>query len=320
MKAVFLDFATMGAEGIDRSPLANAVPGIEFFDATAPDQRRERIRDAVYVLTNKVRIDRELIDATPALKFIGLTATGTDNIDLQAAGEHRVACACNIRAYCTQSVVEHVFAVLLNLAHSIGAFDRDVRNGEWQRSADFCMLGHPIRQLSAMTIGIVGYGVLGRAVAETAKHFGMRVLIARRRGEAIAANDGRTDFNEVIRVADVISLHCPLNEATRGLFGAREFRQMKPNAILINTARGGLIDSQALVEALKHKQISAAAIDVLPKEPPADGDPLIEYVAPNLLVTPHIAWATVEARQNAINELTANILAFQRGEKRNRVV
>jgi glycerate dehydrogenase len=319
MKAVFLDFATMGAEGIDRSPLANALPGIEFFNATAPDQRRERIRDAVYILTNKVRIDSELIGATPALKFIGLTATGTDNIDLAAAAERGVA-VCNIRAYCTQSVIEHVFAVLLNLAHSIGAFGQDVRNGEWQRSADFCMLGHPIRQLSAMTIGVVGYGVLGRGVAEMARQFGMRVLIARRRGAAITANDGRTDFTDVLREADVISLHCPLNDATRGLFSANEFRRMKPNAILINTARGGLIDSAALVEALKHGQIAAAAIDVLPKEPPTDGDPLIEYAGPNLLVTPHIAWATVEARQNAINELAANILAFQRGERRNRVV
>lgn len=319
MKAVFLDFATMGAEGIDRSPLANALPGIEFFNATAPEQRRERIRNAAYVLTNKVRIDRDLIEATPALKFIGLTATGTDNIDLAAAAEHGVA-VCNIRAYCTQSVVEHVFAVLLNLAHSIGAFGQDVRNGEWQRSADFCMLGHPIRQLSAMTMGIVGYGTLGCAVAEMARHFGMRVLIARRLGAASAANDGRTEFTDMLREADVISLHCPLNDATRGLFGPREFRRMKPNAILINTARGGLVDSAALVQALKHGQIAAAAIDVLAKEPPTDGDPLIAYAGPNLLVTPHIAWATLEARQNAINELAANILAFQRGEKRNRVV
>ena len=319
MKAVFLDFATMGAEGIDRSPLADALPGIGFFDATGPGQRRDRIRDAAYVLTNKVRMDRELIVATPTLRFIGLTATGTDNIDLEAATAHGVA-VCNIRAYCTQSVVEHVFAVLLNLAHSIGAFGQDVRNGAWQRSADFCMLGHPIRQLSAMTMGVVGYGVLGRAVAEMALHFGMRVMIARRRGQAVTANDGRTDFTAVLREADVISLHCPLNEGTRCLFGADEFRRMKPNAILINTARGGLVDSAALVEALKQGQIAAAAIDVLPKEPPSDGDPLIDYAGPNLLVTPHIAWATVEARQNAINELAANILAFQRGEKRNRVV
>lgn len=319
MNAVFLDFATMGAEGIDRSPLADALPGIEFFDATAPGQRLERIRNAAWVLTNKVRIDRELVDAARDLRFIGLTATGTDNIDLEAAAGRGIA-VCNIRAYCTQSVVEHVFAVLLNLAHSIGAFDRDVRNGEWQRAADFCMLGHPIRQLSAMTMGIVGYGVLGRAVAETARHFGMRVLVARRRGALAESNDGRTEFAELLRTADVISLHCPLTEDTRGLFGDAEFRAMKRSAILINTARGGLVDSAALVEALKSGQIAAAAIDVLPREPPSAGEPLVEYKASNLLVTPHIAWATVEARQNAINELAENVRAFQRGEKRNRVV
>jgi glycerate dehydrogenase len=318
-KAVFLDFATMGAEGIDRAPLIDALPGIEFFDGTADAQRLGRIRDAEFVLTNKVRLDRELIGAAKALRFIGLTATGTDNVDLTAAAAHDVA-VCNIRAYCTQSVVEHVFAVLLNLAHSIGPFDKAVRDGEWQRSADFCMLGHPIRELSAMTLGIVGYGVLGRAVADMARHFGMRVMVARRHDQAPVAGDGRTDFRALLREADVISLHCPLNEATRGLIGKDELRQMKRTAILINTARGGLIDSAALVAALTGGDIAAAAIDVLPKEPPTGGDPLLEYTGSNLIVTPHIAWATTEARQNAIDELAKNILAFQQGAKHNRVV
>jgi glycerate dehydrogenase len=319
MKAVFLDFATMGAQGLDRSPLSDALPGIEFFDGTAAEQRLSRIRDAEYVLTNKVRLDRDLIGAARSLKFVGLTATGTDNVDLEAAAEQGVA-VCNIRAYCTRSVVEHVFAVLLNLAHSISQFDKAVRDGEWQRSADFCMLGHPIRELSAMTMGIVGHGVLGSAVADMARHFGMRVLLARRRGQAAVAHDGRRDFDEVLRESDVISLHCPLNETTRNLFGKAEFRQMKSSAILINTARGSLVDSVALVTALEQGDIAAAAIDVLPKEPPSDGDPLLDYRGGNLIVTPHIAWATIEARQNAINELARNIRAFQRGEQRNRVV
>lgn len=319
MKAVFLDFATMGAAELDRSPLADALPGIRFFDGTDDDQRLERIRDAGYVLANKVRLDRELIAQAKSLKFIGLTATGTDNIDLQAAGDHGVA-VCNIRAYCTESVVEHVFAVLLNLAHSIGPFDRDVRAGEWQRAADFCMLNHPIRQLSAMTLGIVGHGVLGAGVANMARQFGMRVLVARRRGESAKAGDGRTDFDDMLAECDVISLHCPLNDATRKLFGEAEFRRMKPNAILVNTARGGLVDSVALVDALSTGRIAAAAIDVLPKEPPSNGDPLLEYKGSNLIVTPHIAWATTTARQNAINELARNVLAFQSGERRNRVV
>jgi glycerate dehydrogenase len=319
MKAVFLDFATMGADGLDRTPLADALRGIEFFAGTTDDQRRDRVIDAEFVLANKVRLDRELISQAKSLRFIGLTATGTDNVDLKAAADHGVA-VCNIRAYCTESVVEHVFAVLLNLTHSIGRFDSDVRDGEWQRSADFCMLNHSIRQISAMTIGVVGYGVLGSGVAGMAGNFGMRVLIARRRGETAIAGDGRTDFADLLRGCDVISLHCPLNEATHHLFGTREFELMKSNAILINTARGGLVDSVALVDALGRGVIGGAAIDVLPKEPPVDGDPLLDYKGDNLVLTPHIAWATVEARQNAINELAKNILAFQRGESRNRVV
>jgi glycerate dehydrogenase len=319
MKAVFLDFATMGAADLDRTPLSDALPGIDFFDSTSDAERLDRIVDAEFVLANKVRLDRKLLAAATRLKFIGLTATGTDNIDLATASEHGVA-VCNIRAYCTESVVEHVFAVLLNLAHSIGRFDRDVRDGEWQRAADFCMLNHPIRQLSAMTMGIVGHGVLGRGVANMARNFGMRVLIARRRGAPAATDDGRTDFDQVLQECDVISLHCPLNGVTRLLFGAQEFRRMKPNAILVNTARGGLVDSVALVDALTSGEIAAAAIDVLPTEPPSDGDPLLGYSSSNLIVTPHIAWATTEARQNAINELAMNIRAFQRGKRRNRVV
>jgi glycerate dehydrogenase len=319
MKAVFLDFATMGAADLDRTPLSDALPGIDFFDSTSDAERLDRIVDAEFVLANKVRLDRKLLAAATRLKFIGLTATGTDNIDLATASEHGVA-VCNIRAYCTESVVEHVFAVLLNLAHSIGRFDRDVRDGEWQRAADFCMLNHPIRQLTAMTMGIVGHGVLGRGVANMARNFGMRVLIARRRGAPAATDDGRTDFDQVLQECDVISLHCPLNGVTRLLFGAQEFRRMKPNAILVNTARGGLVDSVALVDALTSGEIAAAAIDVLPTEPPSDGDPLLGYSSSNLIVTPHIAWATTEARQNAINELAMNIRAFQRGERRNRVV
>jgi glycerate dehydrogenase len=319
MKAVFLDFATMGADGLDRSPLCDVLPGIEFFDGTSEVQRLERIRDAEYVLTNKVRIGHELIAAAKSLRFIGLTATGTDNIDLDAAAGHGVA-VCNIRAYCTQSVVEHVFAVMLNLSHSIGPFDKAVRDGEWQRAADFCMLSHPIRELSAMTLGIIGYGVLGRGVADMARHFNMRVLVARRRGQAAVAGDGRTDFDELLRSADVLSLHCPLNDATRKLFGEAEFQAMKPSAILINTARGGLVDSRALAVALRRGDLAGAAIDVLPQEPPTDGDPLLEYPGSNLLLTPHIAWATSEARQNAINELAANVRAFQQGTTRNRVV
>lgn len=319
MKAVFLDYATLGADELNPEPLFEVMPELEIFDRTEDRQRAERTKDAEIVLTNKVRLDSVLLDGAPSLRLIGLAATGTDNIDLGHARDRGVA-VCNIRAYCSQSVVEHVFAVLLSLTHSIGRFDRSAKAGEWQKARDFCLLTHPIRELSAMTMGIVGHGELGRRVAAIARQFNMQVMIARRRGADVMEGDGRTSFAEMLERADVISLHCPLNDATRKLFAAAEFARMKSDAILINTARGGLVDTAALVEALSNGEIGGAAIDVLSQEPPADGDPLLDYRGDNLILTPHIAWATAEARQNAIDELAANVRAFLNGENRNRVV
>ena len=317
MKAVFLDWATMGPD-LDISEMRAALPELEVFDVTTPDQVAERIADATYVLANKIRLTDELLGNCPGLRFIGLTATGTDNVDVEAARRHGVA-VCNIRAYCTQSVAEHVFACLLSLTHSLGPYVADVRAGAWQESEDFCLLSHPVRELSAMTLGIVGFGELGRGVAKLAEAFGMRVIVSARPGVKDAGS-GRVAFDELLARADVITLHCPLTDDTRRLFGASEFTKMKHDAILINTARGGLVDSAALADALQRGEIGAAAIDVLPKEPPVDGDPLLDYEGDNLLVTPHIAWATNEARQAAIDELTANVVAFQEGRERNRVV
>jgi glycerate dehydrogenase len=319
MKAVFLDFATMGAESLDPTPLFDVLPDLEIFASTAPDQVGERIRDAEYVLVNKVQIDAQCLAAADKLRYIGLTATGTDNIDLETAARRQVVVS-NIRAYCTQSVVEHVFAALLTLAHNMHRFNNDVRDGAWQRAENFCLLSHPIRELSAMSIGIAGYGVLGRAVSKIAQAFGMHPLIARRRGAPAVSGDGRVDFDDMLAQSDVVTLHCPLDESTRQLIGAPELAAMKANSILINTARGGLVDSAALVDALANNAIAGAAIDVLVEEPPVSGDPLLDYRGQNLLLTPHIAWATVEARQNAICELAANIAAFQGGGERNRVV
>jgi glycerate dehydrogenase len=316
MKAVFLDWATMGPN-LNTSRLRALLPELEVFDGTEDDQIARRIRDARFVLANKVRLTDELMSRCPELRFIGLTATGTDNVDLDAARRHGVA-VCNIRAYCTQSVVEHVFGCLLNLTHSLSRYMADVRAGEWQKSDDFGLLTHPVRELSAMTLGIVGFGELGRGVAKMGAAFGMDVIVSARPGTA-ETRDDRVSFAELLARSDVISLHCPLNDDTRKLFGADEFLKMKNDAILINTARGGLIDSAALAEALRGGQIGAAAIDVLPKEPPVNGDPLLDYEGHNLIVTPHIAWATNEARQAAIDELTANIAAFLEGRDRNRV-
>lgn len=318
MKAVFLDYATMGPD-LDPSPISDLLPDLTLFDVTPHELTAERIRGAEFVFTNKIRFDDETLGNANSLRFIGLTATGTDNVDLSGADKYGIA-VCNIRAYCTQSVVEHVFGVLLNFTHNTNRYAEAVRNGEWQESKEFCMIKYPIRELSGMTLGIVGHGELGRGVERIAREFGMTVLVARRPGIPARDDDGRTDFREILNRADVITLHCPLDDNTRKLFGKDEFRLMKRDAILINTARGGLVDSADLASALRNGEIGAAAVDVLAREPPTDGDPLLSYAGPNLVVTPHIAWATIEARQNAINQLAANVEAFLDGKKRNRIV
>jgi glycerate dehydrogenase len=317
MKAVLLDWATMGPD-LDITELQALLPELEIYDDTDDDQMAERIAGAEIVLGNKVMLSESLFDSAPNMRFIGLTATGTDNVDLVAAKERGIA-VCNIRAYCTQSVAEHVFGCLLGLAHKLGDYAADVRQGAWQEADNFCMLTHPIKELSAMTLGIVGYGELGKGVAQVAGAFNMEVLVAARPG-IDEIPDGRVSMDELLQRADAITLHCPLNDVTRNLFGATEFAAMKKTAFLINTARGGLVDSAALVDALRDGEIAAAAVDVLPQEPPVNGDPLLDYKGDNLIVTPHIAWGTLTARQAAIDELTANIAAFLHGEERCRVV
>jgi glycerate dehydrogenase len=317
MKAVFLDFATMGPD-LDLSALQGQFSDLELFDETSDDEIAARIKNAEFVFTNKIRLTNELLSEARKLRFIGLTATGTDNIDLKTAKEHGIAVA-NIRAYCTQSVVEHVMGTLLMLSHSLNRYDAAVKAGDWQEAGQFCMLNYPIRQLSGMTLGIVGYGSLGQGVAAAARSFGMHVIVAARPGSTEVAAD-RVAFDELLATSDVISLHCPLTDDTRNLIDETTIAAMKPGAILINTARGALVDAGALVAALCSGHIAGAAIDVLVEEPPVGGNALLEYDGGNLVITPHIAWGTDQARQNAIDELVANAAAFVRGEERNRVV
>lgn len=316
MKAVFLDYATMG-EGLDIRALRTSLPGIEIFDVTEAEQVAERIADAEIVLGNKVKLTADLLKTNPSLRYIGLTATGTDNVDLAVAKDNGIA-VCNIRAYCTRSVAEHVFASLLDLTRNLSRYTEAVRAGEWQKSRDFCLLTYPVRELSAMTLGIIGFGDLGKGVASVAKAFGMNVIVAARPGAA-SVPEGRTNFDDVVKTADVISLHCPLNAGTTNLFDEQQFKKMRSGAILVNTARGGLINSSALVAALENGEIAAAAIDVLPQEPPKNGDPLLDYKGSNLILTPHIAWASDEARQNAIDQLVDCVSAFIEGKSMNRV-
>ncbi|MEM7500640.1 MAG: D-2-hydroxyacid dehydrogenase [Pseudomonadota bacterium] len=318
MNAVFLDVGTLGPEPLDLGQLRRLLPNLECFDSTPNEQLAERVANAEYVLTNKAKLDATVLGAARRLTFIGLVATGTDNVALDAARSQDIA-VCNIRAYCTRSVVEHVFSALLMLTRSTPRYVNDVRAGRWQQADNFCLLDHPIRELSALKLGVVGYGVLGRAVAETAKHFGMQVAVAARRGTPFHGADERVEFMEVLQTSDVVSLHCPLNEETRHLIGRAELDAMRDTSILINTARGALVDTEALAQALECGSIGGAAIDVLAEEPPVNGDPLLRYSGSNLILTPHVAWGSREARQNAIDELTANVAAFQAGERRNRV-
>jgi len=319
MKAVFLDYNTIGPDDLDPSPLLKRLPDLKLFDSPLPEEIPLRIKDAEFILTNKVQLCEQNLRLAKRLKFIGLTATGADNIDLKYAKKNGIR-VCNIRAYCTKSVVEHVFGVILNLTHHVQQYRKLVANGAWQKSDDFCILKYPIKELSSMTLGIVGYGELGSSVAKMAKNFGMRVLITTRSTKNLNENEKAITLQKLLKHSDVISLHCPLTDLTKNLIGEKEFACMKSNAILINTARGGLVDSSALRHALSSKKIAAAAIDVLPEEPPINGDCLLDYKGNNLIMTPHIAWGTIEARQNAVNQLAKTIKAFQEGKKFNIIV
>ena len=318
MRAVFLDYGTVAAGGdLDPARLRAVLPGLEFYDTTADAELDARIAGAAVVLHNKAQITRARILANPALRLVALTATGTNNVDLEAAREREVA-VCNIADYCTASVVQHVFAVLLALTHRLREYDRALKAGAWERADRHPAPAFPVRELAGRTFGIVGYGTLGRGVARIAEAFGMQVLVAARAGTAPAA--GRLELAALLPRVDVLSLHCPLTPATRHLIGARELALMKPDAVLINTARGGLVDVAALAAALRAARLGGAAIDVLEEEPPLHGSPLLAPDLVNLIATPHSAWAAREARQRAIDELAANVEAFLRGQRRNRVV
>jgi glycerate dehydrogenase len=317
MQAVFLDYETVSNGDLDASALTEAAGGLRFFESTLESQTAERISDVRIVLLNKVRLSRGQLYAARGLKLVALAATGTDNVDLIASKERGIA-VCNVRSYCTPSVVQHAWAMILGLTQHIQGYTRLATDGSWADSAQFTVLAYPIRELAGRTIGIVGWGELGRGVARAAETFGMRVVIANRLGAS--PQPGRLDLPQLLAISDVVTLHCPLNDATRGMIGARELALMKPDALLINTARGALIDGCALAEALKSRKLGGAGIDVLPREPPVDGDPLLDPGIPNLLLTPHVAWAARESRQRCIDEMAANIRDFLSGGHRGRVV
>jgi glycerate dehydrogenase len=316
MKAVFLDYDTVSNGDLDTSELAASVGDLTLH-ASDESRTRERIHDADIVLLNGLKLPREMLYGAPSLKLVALAATGTDNVDLTAAQERGIA-VCNVRGYCTASVVQHVWGLILSLTQHVAEYARLATDGSWSKNDALIELRHPIRELKGRTFGIVGWGELGKGVARVADAFGMRVVIANRRGEK--PRPERLDLADLLAAADIVSLHCPLNDSTRNLIGAQELALMKHDALLINAARGALVDGSALAAALKAGRLGGAGIDVLPQEPPRDTEPLLDPDIPNLILTPHVAWAAQQARQRCLDEMAANIKDFLRGGRRSRVV
>lgn len=318
MRSIFLDYATVSTGDLDPAALYRAAPNLTLLEAARQEEVVERIAGHAIVMLNKLRITREVMDQSPELRLIALSATGTNNIDLIAAQERGIA-VCNIVDYCTPSVVQHVLGVLLALTHNLATYSREAMDGTWRRSRHFTMLNHSVRELQGRTLGIIGSGVLGTAVAQACQQaLGMKVIIANRLGATPTA--GRVALDDLLAQADVVSLHCPLTPVTQNMLDARRLALMKRDAILINTARGALIDIAALADALRERRIGGAAIDVLPQEPPIDGSPLLDPSLPNLIVTPHIAWAALESRQRCLDEVAANVADWLAGGRRRRVV
>ncbi|MDT8363319.1 MAG: 2-hydroxyacid dehydrogenase [Nitrosomonas sp.] len=320
MRAVFLDFDSVTRGDIDRTVLSQVISPWVFHGDTDPSRLAERIRDAEIVVTNKTMLDRAAISAANQLKLICVAATGYNNVDLIAAAERNIA-VCNVRGYATQSVVQHVFMLMLVLIRHFIDYRHLVKNGGWQASHFFCRLDYSIEELTGKTLGIIGYGELGQAVARVAEAFGMQVWIAEHKeAPASSIRPGRMPFDEVLTHSDFISLHCPLSTMTHDLISQREFGLMKPAAYLINTARGALVNEAALLESLENNRIAGAAIDVLQKEPPTHGHPLLAYPHPNLIVTPHVAWASRESRQRLLGLLAENIHNFIHNKPFNQIM
>ncbi|HEX7080908.1 MAG TPA: D-2-hydroxyacid dehydrogenase [Gammaproteobacteria bacterium] len=317
-KAAFLDFATLGPD-VDTSALDRLLD-VTYYPFSSPDEIFARIEACEFAIVNKAQISADMIARARRLRMIALSATGTDNVDTEAARERGIAVA-NVRDYCSTAVVQHVFALVLGLTQHVAQYDALVRSGGWARSRSFAMFDYPIRELAGRALGVVGYGTLGRAVGDLGRCLGMRVLVsARPRTPPADVPPDRVPFDTVLAEADVLSLHCPLNDSTRGLIGAPELARMKRDALLINTARGGLVDGAALAQALREGRIGGAGIDVLPTEPPVGDEPLLAPDVPNLIVTPHVAWAAREARQRALNQVAENVAHFIESRSLRRVV
>jgi glycerate dehydrogenase len=313
-RGVFLDLETVDRDDLELSNLRAALPHWTFHAFTEPREVAARLEGAQVAVTNKVVLDETALAAAPDLRLICVAATGTNNVDLEAARQRGIT-VCNVRDYATASVAQHVFALILTLTTRLNAYQRDVAEGRWQASRQFCLLDHPIRELAGLTLGIIGYGALGQGTAQAARAFGLEVAVA----ESLVSpgsDPDRWPLDRLLAESDIISLHCPLTDRTHHLIDADALAAMKPDALLINTARGAIVDNGALATALREGEIGGAGIDVLEQEPPPADHPLLAPDIPNLIVTPHIAWAAREARQRVLNQVEENIRAYIAGTPR----
>lgn len=316
MLGVFLDRDSLDRKDLDFSRLEKVLPEWQMYPQSDASSVVERLSGASVVVSNKVVLDAAALGQAKELKLICVAATGTNNVDLVAAAELGIR-VCNVRAYGTASVVQHVFSLITALSNNLLAYTAAVHEGRWQQSEQFCLMDYPIRELAGRVMGIVGYGELGQAVARLAEAFGMQVLIAARPGSVVDTRPGRLPLDQLLERVDVLSLHCPLTEENRGMIGTTELARMKPDALLINTARGGLVDELALAHALCEGRLGGAGFDVLSVEPPRQGNPLLVPDIPNLILTPHMAWASRESRQRLLDQVADNIEAFLQGRPRN---
>ena len=309
-RAVFLDYTSLDLGDLDLEPLRRAFGDVQLCADTTPANVIERLQGARVAISNKVVLNAQTLAACPDLKLILVAATGTNNVDLEAARARGITVA-NCQGYGTPSVAQHTLGLLLALATRLVDYNKAVADGQWQQSKQFCLLDFPIVELEGKTLGLFGHGELGSAVAKLAEAFGMRVLIGQIPGRPARA--GRLALDELLPQVDALTFHCPLTEYTRNFIGARELALLKPGAFVVNTARGGMIDEQALADALRSGHLGGAATDVLSVEPPRDGNPLLAADIPRLIITPHSAWGSREARQRIVGQLAQNAEAFFNG-------
>ncbi|ROS05260.1 glycerate dehydrogenase [Sinobacterium caligoides] len=307
-----LDAASLRPEQLDLAALYN-VEGVDWqvYESTLPGEIDERIAQAHIVLTNKVVIGAEAIARAEQLRLISVMATGTNNIDLAAASKQGIV-VCNAQSYSMPSLMQHTWMLILALAGKVVLMQEQVREGAWQQASQFCLLDHSAVELSGKVLGVIGFGDSGRAVAAIAEAFGMKVLVAQRPGSEHCP-DGRVPLEVLLRESDVVSIHCPLTEHSAGLIASAELALMKAGAFIVNTARGGIIDECALAEALREGEIAGAALDVLSTEPPPANHPLLAADVPNLILTPHSAWGSIESRQRLVDQLCAVVEGFVAG-------